>query len=564
MYRILVVLILVELTALSVSAQSQVAGSKNYGLGGSSVMWLPRSAALFLNPAEVARLHQDEFFLSTHRFSTVPSLSAAHFIPFVGTFVVGIANESNHNWYSAGYGRLVGKHQTVGGALNVIRDGFTRLAVSFGTALHLPDSPSQNSGLHAGLSVVNLSSEVRSPLFGLNVGGAYWIVPNTIRWQAAWQLQGVNRAFLMGTEFRMNSRVSLQAGTLAFKTLSAGVSLSTSYLNADLTVGDVGISLSLNFRIGENARDIRNRYYQRGLEAYDEDRYFDAREHFLTALQYDEYYPHARTMANLTTAVMETTIAVYYREGTSYEERGDYIQAIKMYSQVLLAYPDHENAQQRLNEVQPKLHEHIQQLIVAGDKLRDQKKFNHARRTYERVLDIDPGSQEVPFRITEMETLIRKSIQAHLTRAKAFLASNQIEEARKHYERVLVFDRRNAEAKSGLESVKARRTTEELFEHGKSSFDEANYFEALATFLDVLQSDEEHLDAKSYLERTREILLPKVEDFFKRGLRLYVKEDYRAALEVWNKALFIQPNHQVTLEYSKRTEKKLKALEKLQ
>ena len=101
MYRVLVVLFLGLLTVPPVSAQSQLAGSKDYGLGGSSVMWLRYPGALFLNPAEIARLHQGEILISTHRFSTLPSLSTAHFVPFVGTFAVGIANEGNQSWYSA-------------------------------------------------------------------------------------------------------------------------------------------------------------------------------------------------------------------------------------------------------------------------------------------------------------------------------------------------------------------------------------------------------------------------------------------------------------------------------
>lgn len=564
MCRVLVVLILIGLTTPFVSAQSQVAGSKNYGLGGSSVMWLPRSAALFLNPAEIARLHQDEFLVSTHRFSTVPSISAARFIPFMGTFAVGIANEANHNWYSAAYGRLLGKRQAVGGAINVVRDGFTRLTVSLGTALHLPDSASQHSGLHAGMSVVNLSSEVRSPLFGLNVGGAYWVVPNTLRWQAAWQLQGVNGGFLMGAEYRAGPRLSLWAGTLSFSNVSAGLSFKTSYVSADLTVGDVGISFSLNFRISENARDVRNKHFRNGLDAYDEDRYFDARGHFLTALQYDEYYSHARTLANLATAVMETTIVVYFREGKSSEDRGDYLEAVNMYSQVLLAYPDHVDAQQRYSKVQLKLRDHIQGLIAAGDRLRDLKKFKPARRNYDRVLDIDPGNREVPLRISEMESSINKSVQSHLRRARTFLAADQIEKARRQFKQVLVFDPRNKEAKSGLELLKARHTVKQLFERGKSALDEEEHLEALNILLEVLQRDEKYPEAKAFLDRTREILKPEAEKYFKSGLQFYVKEEYRAALEAWNKALLIQPDHQATLEYSKRAERKLEALKELE
>ena len=119
----------------------------------------------------------------------------------------------------------------MGAALNVIRDGFTRLAVSFGSTFHYPDSLNQNSGLYAGLSVINLSPKVRSSLFGLNIGGAYWVKPNTVRWQVAWRLQGLNGAFVTGAEARINPWFSLHAGTESFKKASGGLSIKSSYLN---------------------------------------------------------------------------------------------------------------------------------------------------------------------------------------------------------------------------------------------------------------------------------------------------------------------------------------------
>lgn len=564
MHRAVALLLLLELNVPSAAAQSQIAGSKNYGLGGSSVMWLPRSSALFLNPAEFARLHQDEFLVSTHRLSSLPSLSVAHFEPFIGTFALGIANELSQNWYSAGYGRLVGGHQTVGGSVSVIREQVTRVAVSVGTSFHFPDSLSQYTGLHAGFSAVNLSSKLRSPLFGVNIGAAYWVLPNNLRWQAAWQLQGVNGSFLTGGEYLINSWASLQVGTLSFKKLTGGVSIKTSYVTADLALGDIGVSLSLNFRISEGAHEVRNSNFREGLAAYDGERYYEARKYFLESLQYDEYYSQAQTMANLATAAMETTLVVYIREGKSYEERGDFISAIKMYTQVLRANPDDEEAKTRLDRVKPKLRDLIQQLTAAGDSLRGVKKFDAARKKYRQLLEIDPENKEMPLRISAMDSLIRVNTQTRLARAKAALQKRQMEEARRQFEEVLLYDPRNTEARAGLESLKERRTAKELFERGKAAFDAENYLEALNIFLDVVQSDEKNRDAKLYLDRTRERLVSDVEDYFKQGLQLYVKEDYKGAVEVWNKALLINPSHQATLEYSRRAERKLEALEKLE
>jgi hypothetical protein len=44
-------------------------------------------------------------------------------------------------------------------------------------------------------------------------------------------------------------------------------------------------------------------------------------------------------------------------------------------------------------------------------------------------------------------------------------------------------------------------------------------------------------------------------------LQFYIKEDFKSAIAAWDKVLMIQPEDSSTLEYRKRAEEKLKALE---
>jgi tetratricopeptide (TPR) repeat protein len=87
--------------------------------------------------------------------------------------------------------------------------------------------------------------------------------------------------------------------------------------------------------------------------------------------------------------------------------------------------------------------------------------------------------------------------------------------------------------------------------------------DALRVFLQVLDRNPRHREATELIDRTRQILKPEVETFFRIGLQLYTKENYKLAIEEWDKALLIDPNHQGTVEYRKRADEKLKALEKL-
>ena len=102
-------LVLVLLFLLSGSiASAQTSGAFDHSLGGSSVMWLPRASALFLNPAELGQMRQGSFAFNTRRFSTLSSFSGAWFVPFVGTFAAGVISDGPVDQYSLGYGAAFG------------------------------------------------------------------------------------------------------------------------------------------------------------------------------------------------------------------------------------------------------------------------------------------------------------------------------------------------------------------------------------------------------------------------------------------------------------------------
>jgi tetratricopeptide (TPR) repeat protein len=78
---------------------------------------------------------------------------------------------------------------------------------------------------------------------------------------------------------------------------------------------------------------------------------------------------------------------------------------------------------------------------------------------------------------------------------------------------------------------------------------------------DILQKDAGNKEARTYLEKARDALKEDLDRLFKRGLQFYIKEDYKSAISEWDKVLMIQPSNSSTLEYRKRAEEKLKALE---
>ena len=63
------------------------------------------------------------------------------------------------------------------------------------------------------------------------------------------------------------------------------------------------------------------------------------------------------------------------------------------------------------------------------------------------------------------------------------------------------------------------------------------------------------------LYKLRDALKADIDRLFKNGLQFYIKEDFKSAISEWDKVLLIQPADSSTIEYRKRAEEKLRALE---
>jgi hypothetical protein len=54
-----------------------------------------------------------------------------------------------------------------------------------------------------------------------------------------------------------------------------------------------------------------------------------------------------------------------------------------------------------------------------------------------------------------------------------------------------------------------------------------------------------------------------VEKFFKRGLNLFIADDYEGAIKELDRALSINPRHKQSLEYKQKAQQSLEALRRL-
>ena len=446
-------------------------------------------------------------------------------------------------------------YHTVGGSLSVVdkvRGGFR---FGLGSAFHFP-STTENSGLHAGIAVNSL------PKLPVVAGGlAYWAIPDRFRIQAAgWSR--TRRAVYLGADFSLTPSIAFQMGTQAFRNISGGAVVTTPLLRVELAAGRSGVALALSFLVGDASEASRLEHYDAGVEAFTEGEYSEARRNFLTAVEYDEYDDESRSLAGESRRLLDSSVVALLAQAKASEEHKNFLGAMRTYAQIFRIAPDRAETAAELKDVESRLGSYIQSLIDTGDSLRQRKENARAQRSYELALELDPSNDTASARLDDMKNLSRENVNAILSRARSLLSRNQLDEAQAEYERALDVEPNNSRARAGLNLIQKRRLSA-AFEQAKALYNDGKYTEALPVLVDIVQKDERNSEARRYLEQTRKLLQPEVEKIFKAGLQFYVKEDYRKAIEMWDKGLLIQPHNADTLEYRKRAEEKLKALEKL-
>ncbi|HTP13759.1 MAG TPA: hypothetical protein VMM37_09015, partial [Bacteroidota bacterium] len=322
MRRTIVVSLLAFLGCVPLAAQFLEGGTSDYALANSSVSWLPKVSSLFVNPAELARLHQNDFQASTRWFNALSSMSADVFVPSAGTVGIGTMPQGTSTMISAGYGRLVGNYSTVGSSMSVLTNVRGGFRFSVGGAVHLPTG-TEESGLHAGVSASNLPTRTI-----VDAGIGYWIVPTTLRIQFATQTRTARAGFI-GAELNAGGGFRIQGGVRNYHYVSAGVSYESPYAVAELGAGAQGFSFTFNIRFGTASSDIHQEAVDGANEAYGDERYSEAGQLFERAVQFDEYDDLSRHMVLRTRQVLDSSTTALLLRADSAEKNDDYPSAMQ-------------------------------------------------------------------------------------------------------------------------------------------------------------------------------------------------------------------------------------------
>jgi tetratricopeptide (TPR) repeat protein len=212
-----------------------------------------------------------------------------------------------------------------------------------------------------------------------------------------------------------------------------------------------------------------------------------------------------------------------------------------------------------------------------------------ARQALDRLRVLDPFSPETTNDGRQLEAALAAEIDRRLARGRRGFGSGDHQAAEQAFQSVLELDPDNETAQGYLAFIdrireQDRQATaakvarveprevrasdaeiraEGLYRNALAAEGRGDGFEAIRWDIRALRAHAGHARARQHLDGLRRRLQPEVPGLIEAGRRQFQQEDLQSALDLWRRALLIDPRNGEAREYAERAEQLLENLDRL-
>ncbi len=277
----------------------------------------------------------------------------------------------------------------------------------------------------------------------------------------------------------------------------------------------------------------------------------------------------------------------YFYNGLAQFNVNNYTNAITDFQETLMINPNHEKAIYYLNLCYQTLslfdkNKNVNEMESQVTKLMQENEFRKAVAMYKVLVMLDPDNERLLLALADAESKLKSAdmvdeLQIHLEAARQFSKDQKYVASIAEWEKVLLIEPSNEEAKTGIERDKKalieqdrREKINTFLSQGVDEYMNQKYKEAKNSFQRVIQIDPKNNTAKDYLLKIDTLMKAQLEEqtafdesnkHFNQGVQYYNTEQYYKALESFETALTIYEKNEKAKEYIELTKKKIEEYE---
>ncbi len=282
-------------------------------------------------------------------------------------------------------------------------------------------------------------------------------------------------------------------------------------------------------------------------------------------------------------------VRYYKKRAVYYEERGRLAESVMNYRLALKLQQDDaatlahvQGLARRLTSERETERQQLRERFAQGD-------LAGAHGALLRLRTLDPFSPETTNDARQLEAALAAEIDRRLARGRRGFSSGDHVAAELAFRSALELDANNETAQGYLSFIERIREQERetaavrqlsadpqevrasdteiraegLFRNALAAEQKNERFDAIRWDIRALRADPRHARARRHLATLRASMQPEVPGLLESGRRKFQQEDLQAALDLWRRALLIEPGSTEAREYAARAELLLENLDRL-
>ncbi|MBI4396673.1 MAG: PorV/PorQ family protein [Elusimicrobia bacterium] len=595
-------------------------GGRGVSMGEAQTAAVNDTMALYWNPAALGKLNYNEAAFMHNNFIQGVDQDALFYAQpthNLGTFgagltlvrVGGIAGYNNSGiktkeltatdtMITLGWGKVLEDVKYVTGlqtGLNLKSlskklgdDSASTMMADLGLLYEVKDGPVRN--LRTAMVVQNLGGGVnfneKSDLPRLiKLGFAYPFFGNNLTTALDLVSPSDNSFFFnFGLDYRIWDILAFRLGYKGQNDLGNGITYGVSFGNERLHLdyafvpfGDMGDTqrISVGIRFGKAYREAQvqsqiTQAYERAEARYAQGYLVEA---YIQAAQIMDVAPWHRPTRNLMRGIedefqhlediarreqLQAQIDEHYSRGEQHFQLDELIPAKREFEAILALQPTHSGAKTYLKRIDDRFKSIVQNFYESAMRHFAAGNYKDAKDFFEKVLVVDPANAEAREQLSRTEKLMGDAQKAADERARletirpvyhaalSAFEKKEYDEALKRFEEVLSMDTENNEARRYRLLCKDL-LAKQAYEDGNDAAQNGEWSRASDSYKRALRYKPDFSDAQAAMEKVRSHLgeqqKTESQKMYKLGLEAFLSGDQAKAMELWQKAVDMDPEN---------------------
>ena len=535
-------------------------------LGGSLDYFSERPSGFLANPANLglnswqrAGIHLNAPF----QFNEIVLNGFRPKIGHLGVAFTNVPGSIAKQSFRVGLSKLLGTGVTWGVRLDYSKFGENRrLFMNWGGTyrfekINRSDIPIK-IGLGAHLSHVNILNRAKEPL-EWGVGGFLSLRQGQLKLYPNVDVWDKKSYWALGAQFTLIEEVSLlvNISNRSRNRVCGGFSFKLNRYLTDIVFNPDAKRLQLSFSIlfGESPEEKAQKYFDAGKHALERHDLVKAQSDFQKAYRYvpeNNYYNRSFELVTRNIINEKKQIQKWMSDARELEKRGYFFIAAMRYLDILNQNPDYAPARYRLKALHPLVRNDIKRTLLKGKNYLKQGREEVAEKIFQKILLIDKNNKEAKKLLEKIKKDRRKEAEEYFYRGLGYYSQRKLVRAQEQFENALRIDPDYEEVKVYIDEIQRKNNRklakiDSLLSEARRFERKKSFSRALEFYLQVLDISPDNQAAKTGVSRLNKFVKKQNSFYLKKSRVALHKQDFATAERYVKRILRISPKNQKAL-----------------